>query len=95
MTTARWMREFVQNHPEYKQDSVVTDSINCDLMKLCADITSGEVHCPKLLPDYQTKTKEDIPMATRKAEVYLHTKAAQKRNNSGNSLQAMTNDVEH
>lgn len=32
MTPAAWMRKFIMNHPEYKQDSVVTDRINYDLM---------------------------------------------------------------
>lgn len=31
-TTATWMREFVQNHPEYKQDSVVSEIIAHDLV---------------------------------------------------------------
>lgn len=31
-TTATWMREFVTNHPEYKQDSVVSDAIAHDLV---------------------------------------------------------------
>lgn len=31
-TTATWMREFVQNHPDYKQDSVVSEVIAHDLV---------------------------------------------------------------
>lgn len=31
-TTALWIREFVSRHPGYKQDSVVTDEINYDLL---------------------------------------------------------------
>ncbi|KAJ3214458.1 hypothetical protein HDU67_001643 [Dinochytrium kinnereticum] len=32
-TTARWIRNFVSAHPDYKKDSVVSDKINWDLMK--------------------------------------------------------------
>jgi glutamate--cysteine ligase catalytic subunit len=31
---ARFIRDFVLNHPEYKQDSVVSPQINYDLMKM-------------------------------------------------------------
>ena len=31
-TTARWIRDFVASHPEYKQDSVITEGINYDLL---------------------------------------------------------------
>lgn len=56
MTTARWMREFVQSHPDYKQDSVVSDLICYDLMTTCHKITSGELKCPKLLGNHISKT---------------------------------------
>lgn len=32
-TEATWIREFVRSHPEYKQDSVVSERINYDLLK--------------------------------------------------------------
>ncbi|KAG8949666.1 hypothetical protein FRC04_008412 [Tulasnella sp. 424] len=32
-TTAKWIRDFVRSHPEYKHDSVVTQAINYDLLK--------------------------------------------------------------
>ncbi|KAG8909970.1 hypothetical protein FRC00_009107 [Tulasnella sp. 408] len=32
-TTATWIRDFVRSHPEYKYDSVVTQTINYDLLK--------------------------------------------------------------
>ncbi|XP_063298999.1 glutamate--cysteine ligase catalytic subunit [Pelobates fuscus] len=49
MTAARWMREFVSNHPEYKQDSVITDKINYDLIVKCNQIANEEANCPELL----------------------------------------------
>uniref|UniRef100_A0A3Q3BLU2 Glutamate--cysteine ligase n=1 Tax=Kryptolebias marmoratus TaxID=37003 RepID=A0A3Q3BLU2_KRYMA len=48
MTMAKWMREFVAKHPEYKQDSVITDKINYDLLKKCDRIAKGEEQCPEL-----------------------------------------------
>ncbi|XP_019393078.1 PREDICTED: glutamate--cysteine ligase catalytic subunit isoform X2 [Crocodylus porosus] len=49
MTVARWMREFVANHPNYKQDSVITDEINYSLIWKCNQIAQGQTECPELL----------------------------------------------
>ncbi|CAM0141049.1 glutamate--cysteine ligase [Umbelopsis sp. WA50703] len=49
MTGATWMRQFVQNHPAYKHDSVVSQEINYDLMKTIEKISSGELEIPELL----------------------------------------------
>ncbi|KAF9215889.1 hypothetical protein CPC16_000617 [Podila verticillata] len=49
MTAASWMRQFVQNHPDYKQDSVVSEKINYDLVKMIEKINNGEVSVPELL----------------------------------------------
>ncbi|XP_057198518.1 glutamate--cysteine ligase catalytic subunit isoform X2 [Triplophysa rosa] len=51
MTMAKWMREFVAKHPEYKQDSVITDKINYDLLRKCDRIAKGEEKCPELIGD--------------------------------------------
>uniref|UniRef100_F6XH38 Glutamate--cysteine ligase n=1 Tax=Ciona intestinalis TaxID=7719 RepID=F6XH38_CIOIN len=48
MSAAQWIRHFVTNHPEYKQDSVVTDSIAYDLLVRCDQIEKGEVKCHQL-----------------------------------------------
>jgi hypothetical protein len=40
-TTAKWMRHFIQNHPEYKHDSAVTTGINYDLVRAVEKITKG------------------------------------------------------
>ncbi|CAK8697356.1 glutamate--cysteine ligase catalytic subunit-like [Clavelina lepadiformis] len=48
MTAAQWMRHFVTSHPEYKQDSVVSDSIAYDLLVRCDQIEKGEVTCHQL-----------------------------------------------
>ncbi|NXL17551.1 GSH1 ligase, partial [Setophaga kirtlandii] len=49
MTVARWMREFIAQHPDYKQDSVITDAINYSLMWKCNQIAQGQAECPELL----------------------------------------------
>lgn len=41
-TTAKWIRNFVGNHPEYKKDSVVSEAINYDLVKAAETITRNE-----------------------------------------------------
>ena len=51
MTTASWIRKFVTEHPDYKQDSVVSESIAYDLMIACKQIGEGERPCPELLGD--------------------------------------------
>ncbi len=41
-TGAKWIRNFVREHPEYKHDSVVSESINYDLIKAVEEITEKE-----------------------------------------------------
>ncbi|XP_055345692.1 glutamate--cysteine ligase catalytic subunit-like [Paramacrobiotus metropolitanus] len=47
-TTARWLRDFVEQHADYKQDGVVSEKINYDLMKACEAVARGDVFDPKL-----------------------------------------------
>ena len=51
VTPATWMRTYVLSHPAYKGDSVVSDEIAYDLMKMCSDIGLGKMHIPELLGD--------------------------------------------
>lgn len=41
-TGAKWIRNFVRSHPDYKMDSVVSESINYDLIKAVENITKNE-----------------------------------------------------
>ena len=41
-TAAKWIRNFVQTHPDYKKDSVVSDEITYDLVKAAEQITKEE-----------------------------------------------------
>ncbi|KAF6034881.1 hypothetical protein EB796_006811 [Bugula neritina] len=62
-TTARYIRNFVANHPDYKKDSVVSQEINYDLMKRFDQISKGLIACPDFLPDGKSKSKSSIPKA--------------------------------
>jgi len=73
VTTATWMRNYVRSHPAYRGDSVVTDEIAYDLVKICTDIGLGNVHIPELLGDVTIQ-----PVTTQGAyEVKLDSKRAQ------------------
>lgn len=61
MTTAQWMRHFVQNHPEYKHDSAVSDSIAYDLLLRCDKIEKGEVTCHQLFGMPKHKSEYVLP----------------------------------
>ena len=47
-TNAKFMRDFVLNHPDYKQDSKVSDLITYDLMKEVGKIGQGKPSDPNL-----------------------------------------------
>lgn len=63
MTTASWIRKFVTTHPDYKQDSVVSERINYDLLSQMSTIQQGTVGCPELFGTSISKTKANIPTA--------------------------------
>ncbi|XP_072935895.1 glutamate--cysteine ligase isoform X2 [Epargyreus clarus] len=66
-TMAAWMRAFVTAHPDYKQDSVVSEKINYDLLKRAYEVQTGAVAAPGLLGGSTvSKTNEDIPKAFSK-----------------------------
>eukprot|EP01117_Protostelium_nocturnum_P007754 TRINITY_DN2776_c0_g1_i1.p1 TRINITY_DN2776_c0_g1~~TRINITY_DN2776_c0_g1_i1.p1 ORF type:complete len:710 (+),score=166.16 TRINITY_DN2776_c0_g1_i1:169-2130(+) len=49
-TNATWIRNFVQEHPDYKKDSIITHSINYDLLQAIHKIESGQLIPPQLYP---------------------------------------------
>lgn len=57
MTVARWMREFIANHPDYKQDSIITDEMNYSLILKCNQIANELCECPELLGSGFRKVK--------------------------------------
>src|SRR5271169_5794016 len=40
-TTAKWIRHFIDTHPEYKHDSAISMHINYDLVRAVEKITKG------------------------------------------------------
>lgn len=48
-TAAKWMRTYVDDHPEYQHDSIVPQSVAHDLLRACHDVGVGTVHVPELL----------------------------------------------
>eukprot|EP00903_Cladosiphon_okamuranus_P014848 g13749.t1 len=70
-TTATWIREFVQNHPAYKQDSVVSQETAYDLVMEMKAIGEGEKHSSSLLGDLhinpvRPKQAYDVPLSSKK-----------------------------
>jgi len=47
-TTARWVRDFVTAHPDYKQDSFVSDKVTYDLIAKIKEVAEGTISCPEL-----------------------------------------------
>ena len=58
MTTAQWIRRFVEVHPDYKKDSVVSEIICYDLMNAFESITQGEMSAPELFGKPKSKTSD-------------------------------------
>ena len=56
MTTAGYLRKCVQDHKDYKHDSVVSDGIAYDLLLHLKDISEGKVACPELTGTLASKT---------------------------------------
>ena len=52
-TPARWIREFIRKHPQYKQDSIVSDLIAKDLVEEIVAISNGAKGCPELLGQHK------------------------------------------
>ena len=59
LTTAAWIRNFVMHHPDYKQDSVVTERITYDLLTACDRISRGKT-CAELTGTLKSRTTRDL-----------------------------------
>ena len=70
-TTAQWMRQFIEKHPDYKGDSRIPQSVGFDLCKLCADIGEGKVSSTELLGRFSSKVARLCPAKNP----FLHMKA--------------------
>jgi len=59
ITPATWTRDFVQSHPSYKFDSVVSKEINYDLMMTVDKIERSVHRAPDLLSEDYMGTEQD------------------------------------
>lgn len=50
-TTARFMRDFIDAHPEYRHDSIIEDDVAYDLLQMMDKIGKGEITEPELTGD--------------------------------------------
>ena len=48
MTNATWIRKFIHEHPDYKHDSVISETTAYDLVRKIKDVSEGTITCPEL-----------------------------------------------
>ncbi|XP_054157184.1 glutamate--cysteine ligase-like [Oppia nitens] len=51
-TTAQWIRDFVRKHNDYKQDSVITETITYDLLMAMNDIQNNDLSTEEVIKTY-------------------------------------------
>merc|ERR1712130_923855 len=51
LTLAAWKRKFIYSHPDYKQNSIISDTMAYDLISRCHKIAKGEIETPELFPE--------------------------------------------
>ncbi|KAI1614936.1 glutamate-cysteine ligase-domain-containing protein [Exophiala viscosa] len=54
LTPATWMRQFVRDHNDYHHDSIVSETVCYDLLKVVKDLGDGKAHSVEVL-----RNKED------------------------------------
>ena len=63
----RQLRHVILSALFHRQDSIVNEEINYDLLKTIDGVQSGTVPCPELIgPSLVSKTQETIPTAMQK-----------------------------
>ena len=62
------MRKFVQDHPEYKQDSVVTEKMTYDLMWRYTRIVTGQLEDDSILFKLKNSSQSDVSKAQTVAQ---------------------------
>jgi len=77
-TTARWIRDFVVEHPQYNQDSVVSETVCYDLVSACAEVTNGTRDEPTLVFDHKSRTAANLPTAMQRNDQHLADMAAKR-----------------
>jgi len=59
INAATWIRNFIRSHPMYKQDSVVSQETNFDLMIALDELERGTRTAPEFLPQEYVGSKVD------------------------------------
>lgn len=77
-TSARWMRDFVMEHPLYNHDSVVSELVCYDLVAACAEITNGTRDEPTLVFNHISRTAANLPTAMQRNDQHLADMAAKR-----------------
>lgn len=57
MTLAKWMREFVTQHPAYKKDSIVGQEIAYDMLMTMNRLQRKDIHCSERLGSFKAEMK--------------------------------------
>lgn len=63
-TLARWMREYVDKHPDYKHDSILSKKLMDEMLMKLHRIESGQEEDPafaKIFPDWEWTSTEAPP----------------------------------
>lgn len=76
-TAAKWLRNLVTSHPDYKNDSVISEEISHHVMRQAEQVTNGKLLPPELIINFSTKTAGDINAATEKHHSLLASKREQ------------------
>lgn len=50
LTNASWIRQFVNEHPSYQHDSVISEEIQYDLVRKMEQIANDREDCPQVKP---------------------------------------------
>ena len=58
MTNAAYMRKFVTEHEDYKQDSKVSEKMSYDLLRHVDDIQMGRIQPKELFKDLKMKKRD-------------------------------------
>jgi len=77
-TTARWIRDFIMEHPLYNHDSVVSESVSYDLVSACAEVTNGTRDEPTLVFNNESRTAASLPTAMQRNDQHLADMAAKR-----------------
>lgn len=75
-TTAAWIRQFVHAHPDYKQDSVVSDKITYDLITKVRAVSEGQCPCNDLIGKIASRTDSQRPTLPRRVSVRSENEGA-------------------